>query len=225
MRILIAEDEKATAMALKLILEKAMFSADVVENGNLAWDFVSHSDYDVVVLDIMMPGKSGLEVLQLMRANSINTPVLLLTAKSEVEDRISGLESGADDYLPKPFSTGELVARIRALARRSTSYNDSVLSAGNLSLDTGKYEMFTSEGSYKLTNKEYQLLELFMRNKGVVFSTEHLMEKIWGYESQSDIGVVWTHIGFVRRKLDSLKSDVQIKTIRGAGYALEEKTC
>lgn len=225
MRILIAEDEKATAMALKLILEKAMFSADVVENGSLAWDYVSHTQYDVVVLDIMMPGKSGLEVLHLMRTNGINTPVLLLTAKAEVEDRIAGLESGADDYLPKPFSTGELVARIRALARRSTSYIDSVLSAGNLSLDTGKYEMITPEGSCKLTNKEFQLLELFMRNRSVVFSTEHIMEKIWGYETQSEIGVVWTHIGFIRRKIDALKANVEIRTIRGAGYALEEKTC
>ena len=160
--------------------------------------------YDVIVLDIMMPGKSGLEVLSLIRKNHIATPVLLLTAKAEIEDRVEGLNAGADDYLPKPFSTRELTARIRALGRRSESYSDPVKKVGNLVLDGNRYEMSTGSGSVKLTNKEFQLMELFVTHPGHVFSTDHLMERIWGYDTDSD---------------------VEIRTMRGAGYALEVITC
>ena len=221
MKILIAEDEISTAKALKVILEKSKFSVDIVHNGNDAWNYIQAGPYEVIVLDIMMPGMNGLEVLAKLRANDIKTPVLMLTAKGELEDRVAGLEAGADDYLPKPFASAELIARVKALGRRSEIYSDSVKQAGNLILDSNKYEMRVGSDSVSLTNKEYQLIELFILHPGFVFSTEHLMEKIWGLDSESYIDVVWTHIGFVRKKLKSLNANVEIKTIRGAGYSLE----
>ena len=225
MRILVAEDEVATAKAIKLLLEKAKHSVDIVHNGNDAWDYIRSGTYDVIVLDIMMPGKDGLEVLSLIRSNNISVPVLMLTAKAEIEDRVAGLEAGADDYLPKPFATSELIARVRALCRRSGSYTDSRQKIGRLVLDSNRYEMSVDGVSVYLTNKEFQLMELFVRHPGYVFSTEHLMEKIWGYDTDSDIDVVWTHIGYVRRKLRSLNADVEIRTVRGAGYSLEAVKC
>ncbi|MBQ1525808.1 MAG: response regulator transcription factor [Lachnospiraceae bacterium] len=221
MRILIAEDEVATARALKLLLEKAKYSVDIVHTGTDAWDYIEAGSYEVVVLDIMMPGMSGLEVLSKMRRAQIKTPVLLLTAKAEIEDRIEGLNAGADDYLPKPFDTGELIARIKALGRRSDNYSDNEKRAGSLILDGNRYEMRAGDRHVTLTNKEFQLMELFVLNPGHVFSTEHLMEKIWGMDTDSDIDVVWTHIGFVRKKLKLIGSEAQIRTIRGAGYLLE----
>ena len=173
----------------------------------------------------MMPGMTGLEVLSLIRKNHISTPVLMLTAKAEIEDRVAGLEAGADDYLPKPFATSELIARIKALGRRSENYSDSLQQVGNLVLDGNRYEMKAGDKSVKLTNKEYQLIELFVLHPGFVFSTEHLMDKIWGFESDSDIDVVWTHIGFVRKKLRSIGANVEIRTIRGSGYSLEVEEC
>ena len=225
MRVLIAEDEMSTAKAIKLLLEKANFSADIVYNGNDAWEYIQAVDYDVIVLDIMMPYRSGIDVLSLMRNKHIVTPVLILTAKSEIEDRVAGLESGADDYLPKPFAAKELIARVKALARRSDHYADSIQSIGNLVLDGNRYEMRVGEIKVSLTNKEFQLMELFVRHPGYVFPTEHLMEKIWGYDTESNIDVVWTHIGYMRKKLRSLNANVEIKTVRGAGYALEEIKC
>lgn len=225
MRILIAEDEQSTAKALKILLEKARFSVDLVYNGTDAWEYIRSISYDVVVLDIMMPGKSGLEVLDLMRKNSVSTPVLLLTARAEVEDRVLGLESGADDYLPKPFNTSELIARVRALGRRSDHYSSSLLTIGNLELDSNRYELRVKEQSITLTNKEFQLLELFIRHPGFVFSSEHLMEKIWGFDTDSDVEVVWTYIAYIRKKLRSLGANVEIVTIRGAGYSLEVAAC
>ena len=225
MRILIAEDEVATAKALKILLEKAMYSVDIVHNGDDAWDYIQESSYEVIVLDIMMPGKSGIEVLSLIRQNGIRTPVLLLTSKAEIEDRVAGLEAGADDYLPKPFATSELIARVRALGRRSENYKDSVQSIGNIVLDSNKYEISVGKKSVKLTNKEFQLIELFILHPGQAFSTEHLMEKIWGYDTESDIDVVWTTIGYVRKKLRQIKANVEIKTMRGIGYALEVTSC
>lgn len=221
MKILIAEDEISTAKALKLILEKSKFSVDIVHNGNDAWSYIQAGPYEVIVLDIMMPGMNGLEVLSKIRENNIKTPVLMLTAKAELEDRVAGLDAGADDYLAKPFASSELIARVKALGRRSEVYSDSVKSIGNVVLDSNKYEMRVGDRSVSLTNKEYQLLELFILHPGFVFSTEHLMEKIWGLDSESYIDVVWTHIGFVRKKLKSLDANVEIKTIRGAGYSLE----
>ena len=221
MRVLIAEDEISTAKALKILLEKARYSVDIVHDGLQAWEYVSLSTYDVVVLDIMMPGLSGLEVLNKIRKNHITVPVMLLTAKSEIEDRVAGLEAGADDYLPKPFATSEFIARVKALGRRSDCYTDLTKKIGNLTLDSNRYRVYTDNSSAELTNKEFQLLELFVMHPGFVFSTEHLMDKIWGLDSDSNIDVVWTHIGFVRKKLRNINSNVEIKTIRGAGYSME----
>ena len=221
MRVLIAEDEVSTAKALKVLLEKSKFSVDIVHNGLDAWSYIEAGSYEVIVLDIMMPGMNGIEVLTKIRKAGNKTPVMMLTAKAEVEDRVAGLEAGADDYLPKPFATTELIARVKALGRRSEAYSDAEQKGGNLTLDANRYEMRAGKNSVKLTNKEYQLMELFVLHPGYVFSTEHLMDKIWGLDSESEIDVVWTHIGFVRKKLRSIDANVEIKTVRGAGYSLE----
>ncbi|MCR5628197.1 response regulator transcription factor [Eubacterium sp.] len=221
MRILIAEDEIATAKALKLLLEKLKYSVDIVYNGMDAWQNITRTSYDVIVLDIMMPGISGLEVLALIRKNNLTTPVLLLTAKAELEDRVAGLDAGADDYLPKPFATAELIARIKALGRRSENFDEHVKKIGNIALDSNKFELSVDNEKIKLTNKEFQLLDLFVRYPGHIFSTEHLMEIIWGFDTDSEVDVVWTHIGFVRKKLKKVGANVEIVTKRGAGYSLE----
>ena len=225
MRVLIAEDEIATAKALQLLLEREKYTVDIVHNGIDAWDYASSVPYDVIVLDIMMPGMDGLEVLRRIRKQRMTTPILLLTAKAEIEDRVTGLNAGADDYLPKPFASVELIARVKALSRRSEAYTDSVRQIGNLSLDGNRYELSVGSNRIRLTNKEYQLMELFSAHPGFVFSTEHLMDRIWGYDTDSEVDVVWTHIGFLRKKLKTLGANVEIRTIRGAGYALEVISC
>lgn len=221
MRILIADDEVSITKALKVILEKNKFTVDAVYNGTDALDYIMSGGYDAIVLDIMMPGLDGLEVLRRARAGGVTTPVMLLTAKSEVSDRVAGLDCGADDYLPKPFATSELVARVRALTRRSETYTHSVLSVGETKLDSGRYELICGEAHVGLSNREFQLIELFMRNPGQVFSSERIMELIWGYDAEAETDVVWTYISFLRKKLREIGSDAEIKTIRGAGYALE----
>ena len=222
MRVLIAEDETTIARALKIMLEKNKFSVDTVDNGLDALDYTRATQYDAVVLDIMMTGIDGIEVLKNMRKEGIMTPTLFLTAKGEIEDRVAGLDAGADDYLPKPFASSEFLARVRALSRRSSAFAPTVLSLGNTRLDCGRYTLSAEGEALRLNNKEFQLMELFMRNPGHVFSTDCLMEKIWGFDSEAEIDVVWTYIGFLRRKLKQLSSNVSIKTIRGAGYTLEE---
>lgn len=223
MRVLIAEDEMEIAKALKLLLEKNKFTVDIVYNGTDAWAYIQQMDYDVIVLDIMMPGLDGLEVLERIRARGMRTPVLLLTAKAEVEDRVLGLNAGADDYLPKPFATSELIARVKALSRRSGHYTNRVLTLGNVSLDCSSYELKQNNCRIRLNNKEYQIMELFLSHPRHIFSSEHIMEKIWGNDSETGADVVWTYIGFLRKKLRELGADVEIKTVRGAGYALEER--
>lgn len=225
MRILIAEDEISIAKALKIVLEKNKYSVDMVHNGNDALDYLMQIQYDALVLDIMMPGLDGLEVLRRARQSGIATPAMFLTAKSEVEDRVVGLDIGADDYLPKPFATSEFLARVRALTRRSSGYAPSVLSFGNVTLCCSEYSLSVGKEVLRLNNKEYQLMELFMRNPRHIFSSEHLMEKIWELGTEAEIDVVWTYIGFLRKKLRALQADVEIRTIRGAGYCLEELAC
>ena len=225
MRILLAEDEKMIARALRVMLEKNKYAVDVVYNGTDALDYIRTANYDALVLDIMMPGMDGLTVLREARALGIATPALFLTAKAEVEDRVTGLDAGADDYLPKPFDASEFLARVRALTRRSGAYTPSRLTLGNTSLDCGTYQLLSPYGQTRLNNKEYQLMELFLRNPRQVFSSEHLMEKIWGFDTETEMEVIWTYIGFLRKKLISLQADIEIKTIRGAGYALEETGC
>lgn len=225
MRILIAEDEVSIARALRVMLEKNKYAVDVVHNGDDALDYIAAGSYDALVLDIMMPGKDGIEVLKTARAEGCTTPALFLTARAEIADRVAGLDAGADDYLPKPFAADEFLARVRALVRRSASYAPSALSVGGTTLDCGRYTLKASAGEVRLNNKEYQLAELFMRHPHHIFSSEHLMEKIWGLDSEAETDVVWTYIGFLRRKLRQIGADVEIRTIRGAGYALEETRC
>ena len=225
MRILLAEDEVSIARALKLMLEKNQYTVDMVHNGADAYDFISCVPYDALVLDIMMPGMDGIELLTAVRKAGIKTPVLFLTAKGEIEDRVAGLDAGADDYLPKPFATSEFLARVRALVRKRTAYAPATLRFGNVALDCNQYILRSSSGELRLNNKEYQLMELFMRNPRQVFSTTLLMDKVWELGSEAEVDVVWTCIGFLRRKLRELNADIEIKTIRGAGYMLESLQC
>lgn len=222
MRILIAEDEAAIARALKVMLEKNKYSVDMVHNGNDALAYIRSTVYDALVLDIMMPGKDGIEVVKLARNEGVTTPVLFLTAKSEVSDRVAGLDAGADDYLSKPFAASEFLARVRALTRRSNSYVSSSIILGNTTLDCGAYILKTLNKEIRLNNKEYQLAELFFRHPRQIFSTEQLMDKIWGLDCETELDVIWTYIGFLRKKLRQIGSNIEIRTIRGVGYSLEE---
>lgn len=225
MRILIAEDEASIAKALKLMLARNKYTVDVVYNGSDAYDYITEIKYDAVVLDIMMPGMDGLEVLKKARKNGVTAPVLFLTAKGEVEDRVEGLEAGADDYLPKPFAMSEFLARVKALTRRSEAYTPNIITFGNTELDLNSYFLASDKGKVRLNNKEFRLMELFMRCPRSVFSSEHLMDRVWEADSEAGIDVVWTYIGFLRKKLREIGSSAEIKTIRGAGYSLEEVQC
>lgn len=225
MRVLIAEDELGLAKGLRFLLEKNNFTVDLVHNGRDALEFFHAAAYDALVLDIMMPEKDGLAVLTEIRREGSAVPVMMLTARAEIEDRVQGLELGADDYLPKPFATQEFLARVKALVRRNAGYTGTALSFGGACLDCSRYQLRCGEKTVRLNNKEFQLLELFFRHPHVVFSTEHIMDRLWDMESAAGIEVVWTYIGFVRRKLRELEADVEIRTVRGAGYSLDEKSC
>ena len=221
MRILVADDEPEMTMVLEALLRRENYSVDVVHDGQDALDYGLADNYDCLVLDIMMPKKDGIQVLQALRAWNVSTPVLLLTAKSQVEDRIAGLDSGADDYLPKPFHNGEFLARVRALTRRGQVFTPSVLAAGNIRLDCSTFELRCGGSAIRLGSKEFQMLELLMRQKGRVVTTEQFMERIWGYDSEVEISVVWAYISYLRRKLEAVGADVRISTRRGFGYLLE----
>lgn len=222
MRILVADDEREMTEVLAELLRRAHYSVDVVYNGQDALDYGLAENYDCLILDIMMPGLDGLQVLQALRRQQVSTPVLLLTAKGQVIDRIAGLDSGADDYLPKPFDNGELVARVRALTRRGGVYLPNVLTAGKATLDRSTFELRGSRGAVRLGNKEFQMLELLMRQKGRPISTEQFMERIWGYDSEAELNVVWAYISYLRRKLEAVGAEVRITARRGQGYLLEE---
>ena len=224
MRILIAEDEPSIANALNVMLTKQNYIVDVVYNGTDALDYITQFSYDVLILDIMMPELDGITVLKEARKKGIIAPTLFLTAKSDIDDRVMGLDAGADDYLAKPFASKEFLARVRALTRRCETYNSNTITFGNTTLDCNQY-ILTAEHSTKLNNKEFQLMELFFRYPHQIFSTERLMDTVWGQDSNSDLDVVWTYIGFLRKKLKAIDSAITIKTIRGAGYLLEEKEC
>lgn len=222
MRLLVVEDEKALAEALTEILTLNKYSVDTVYDGQEALDYLT-SDivYDGVILDIMLPKIDGITVLKTLRANKNKTPILLLTAKSEVDDKVLGLDSGADDYLTKPFAAKELLARIRTMTRREKEELTPDLQVGNTVLSRVTYEVATEQGRLPLANKEYQLLELLFRNEGKYISSEQFMERIWGFDSESEINVVWAHLSAVRKKLESLHSNVKIKSVRNLGYTLE----
>ncbi len=222
MRLLLAEDERALSDALVRIFEYNYYSVDAVYDGVTALEYLATGNYDGVVLDIMMPGKNGIEVLRTMRESGDKTPVILLTAKSETDDKVLGLDSGANDYLTKPFASKELLARIRAMTRKD-EVHCTLKKMGNISLDTVLFEMKGDIGSIKLTNKEFQLFEMLLDNRDRYISTEQIMERVWGYDSESEINVVWAHVSFLRRKLRSLCANVEITASRRQGYRLEEK--
>ena len=221
MKLLYAEDEISMSEAIVDILEYHNYTVDAVYEGDAALKYARSEQYDGIILDIMMPYRSGLEVLKMLRREGRRTPVLLLTARSEVEDRITGLDSGADDYLPKPFDMGELLARVRAMLRRKEDYTPSVLTFGNISLDSRSFELKGKEGSVFLPKLEYQLMELLMLNKGIYLSTEDVLVKVWGYDTDVEIGVVWVYISYLRKKLAELNADIVIKAKRNIGYTLE----
>ena len=221
MRLLFAEDEKSLSKAVTAILIKNNYSVDAVYDGQEALDYLETENYDGGILDVMMPKLDGFSVLKKMRAAGNKTPVLMLTAKSEIEDRVHGLDSGANDYLTKPFATPELLARIRAMTRTMTTQIDTQLHVGNITLDSVSYELNGPSGSFKLANKEYQMLEMLMRNPKKRISAEHFMDRIWGYDSESEQNVVWVYISYLRKKLSAVGADVAIKAQRGVGYYLE----
>ena len=208
MRLLLAEDEVELANAISAVLKHKNYSVDAVYNGIDAYNYAIAQDYDGIILDIMMPGMDGIQVLTKLREQGIDSPVLLLTAKSDIDDRITGLDSGADDYLTKPFAMGEL---------------PSTLTFGNVSLNRQSFELSGPNGSQKLGNKEFQMIEALMLNHGTLISTERFMEKIWGYDSDAEINVVWVYISYLRKKLGLIGADIEIKATRGVGYTLEEK--
>ena len=223
MRILLAEDERSLSRAVVALLEKNNYSADAVYDGAEALEYLAAENYDAVILDIMMPKMDGLTVLRKLRERGSHVPVLMLTAKSEVEDKVVGLDTGANDYLTKPFATAELLARIRAMTRTQAVQTDSRLSFGNVVLDQTTFELSAPGGSFRLANREYQMIELLMRNPRQVIPTERFLEKIWGYDSDVEVNVVWVYISYLRKKLAALHANVQIRATRNTGYSLEEK--
>ena len=221
MKLLLAEDEVQLSKALTAVLRHHSYTVDAVYDGQEALDYLENAEYDAVILDWMMPRLDGLQVLKAIREQGISTPVLLLTAKGEISDRVAGLDAGADDYLPKPFAMDELLARIRALTRRQPGYTDSVLTVGDIHLDRNSYTLSGPQGSVSLSGKEFQMMELLMSGKGRLISTEYFMERIWGYDSEAELSVVWVYLSNLRKKLASLGGHVEIRVARGRGYSLE----
>lgn len=222
MRILLAEDERSLSRAVIALLEKNNYSADAVYDGQEALEYLEAGNYDALILDLMMPKMDGLTVLRTLREQSNPIPVLILTAKSEVDDKVLGLDTGANDYLTKPFSTQELMARIRAMTRSQTGGQvTSRLTFGNIILDQATFELSSPAGSFRLANKEFQMMEMLMRNPRQIIPTERFLERIWGYDSEVELSVVWVYISYLRKKLSALRSNIQIKVTRNAGYSLE----
>lgn len=221
MRLLLAEDEKELSRALTAILERNNYSVDAVYDGEEALEYLNSNNYDGLILDIMMPRMDGLTVLKKLREKRNPIPVLLLTAKSEVDDKVEGLDAGANDYLTKPFAAKELLARIRAMTREYTSAVNASLHTGNLTLDLASYTLSSPTGNFRLTNKEFQMLEMLMGNPGQLIPSERFLERIWGYDSEAEINVVWVYISYLRKKLTALHANVQLKATRNAGYSLE----
>lgn len=221
MRILIAEDDASLRKVLVTILQKNHYAVDAVDNGGDALDYLNSGLYDAAILDVMMPVRDGVSVLIEARKAYCMTPVLLLTAKSEVDDKIAGLDAGANDYLTKPFDMRELLARIRVMTRKIEFQQTNILILGNTTLNTETFELSAPDGHYKLANKEYQTMLLFMRNPNAVIPASRILENIWETDSKAEDNTVWTYISYLRRKLEAIKSNIEIRTMRGAGYTLE----
>lgn len=224
MRILLAEDEKDLVNALCTILKHSNYSVDAVYNGADAVEYLESGVYDVAIFDIMMPVMDGITALKKVRESGNNVPIIMLTAKSQIDDKVLGLDSGANDYLTKPFAAKELLARIRAVTRNAATSEvlNNVLKYGNITLDLTTYELSSVEGSFKLANKEFQMMEMLMKNTSVIISQESFMDKIWGFESEAESNVVWVNISYLRKKLKTIGADINIKATRNVGYSLEK---
>lgn len=222
MRLLLVEDEIRMAQALCEILRLENYEVDHFDNGIDGLAAIESNIYDIVILDVMLPGLSGLEIAKRARKNAITTPILMLTAKSELDDKVLGLDSGADDYLTKPFMTKELLARLRALGRRSLGTTDGILSFGDISLDTSTLILSctTNGQSVRLSEKEYKILEYLIVNSGQILTREQFAVKIWGYDSEAEYNNVEVYMSFTRRKLNYIQALTQIKAVRGIGYEL-----
>ena len=223
MRILIAEDDRRLLKSLIHIFELNNYAVDGVDNGIDALDYASSGEYDGLIFDIMMPGMDGITLLKRLRASGITTPALFLTARTEIDQRIEGLDAGADDYLPKPFSTGELLARVRAMLRRKDNFTPDMLGFEGLFLNRSTYELLCDGRSQTLSGKEFQVMEMLMQNAGAIVTAEQLITHIWGWNTNVDTSVVWVHISNIRKKLDALGAPISIKFVRNAGYALEAR--
>ena len=223
MRLLIAEDELDLAEALTVFFEKNHFSVDAVHNGFDAYEYASTGEYDAVNLDVMMPKMDGIQVLEKLRQEGVKTPIMMLTAKGQKSDRITGFNAGADDYLPKPFAPDELLSRVRAILRRSEAYQPSVLRFADLTLDPNSGALTCGEMSVRLSGREFQVMELFLRSPRQVFSAERIMERVWGWDNEAEINVVWVNTSNLRKKLRAIGSRVTLQANRGLGYALEEQ--
>ena len=221
MRVLLAEDEKSMSRALTVILTRNNYSVDAVYNGQDALDYITGGDYDLAILDVMMPVLDGFEVLGRIRAKGIQIPVMMLTAKSQVDDKVEGLDLGANDYLTKPFDGKELLARLRAMTRKNTPAEGNELKFGNITLNRASFELSSPAGSVKLSSKEFQMMEYLMSNPGMLITTERFFDKIWGLDSDGDSSIVWTNLSYLRKKLIQIGANVRIKAARNAGYSLE----
>lgn len=220
MRLLLAEDEKSLSHALVTILEKSHYSVDAVYDGQEALEYLESEAYDGLILDIMMPKVDGITVLKTIRKQGNKIPVLILSAKSEIEDKVDGLDAGANDYLAKPFDARELLARIRVITRVNTESNDSLIRFGHVTLNRKTYVLKGEKAEFKLANKEFQMMELLMANPHQVLSTDRIFEKIWGYESDTEINIVWVYIAYLRKKLVKMHADIEIKAHRNVGYSV-----
>ncbi len=221
MKLLYAEDERPLSEAVVDILTCHKYIVDAVYNGEDAYDYAISGDYDGIILDIMMPKRDGIDVLSALRQDGCKTPILLLTAKTQVDDRIKGLDAGADDYLPKPFDMGELLARIRAMLRRREEFHPDLLSFGDLTLNMQSCTLSCGDMNFVLPKQEYRLMEQLMTNHSIFLSSEDLLVKAWGYNAQADINNVWLYISYLRKRLSAMNSCVEIVSKRNIGYRLE----
>lgn len=224
MRLLIAEDDAKLLKSLVHIFERNRFIVDGVANGTEALEYAMTNNYDGLILDIMMPGMDGVSVLKELRCANITTPAMFLTAKTEIYQRVEGLDAGADDYLPKPFSTSELLARVRAMLRRKNNYVPDLLTFHALTLNRSTYELSCGDKMQLLSAKEFQIMEMFIQRPNFIIQTEHFMSHIWGWESDVDTSVVWVHISNLRKKIKAVDAPVEIRFIRNAGYIMEAVT-
>ena len=223
MRLLIAEDDRDISKALVMILEKNNYSVDSVFNGKEAYEYAVSDNYDGIILDIMMPELDGIEVLTKLRSERISRPILLLTAKAEVDDRVAGLDAGADDYLAKPFAISELLARLRAMLRRKGEFQPDILEFKSVTLNKATYELGYNDKYVRLASREFQMLEMLMKMPGQVIPTDQFMDKIWGWDSEVEVSIVWVYISNLRKKFATIQAPIEIHAIRGVGYCMGAK--